>query len=131
MSLMITHAISFGARQTHNVPAIPNAHSKASIHAFRTRVKATVAAYLQALETFGIDVDDGIELEMLALIGQRTGSTPSLSLPPGVKSPDVDGVRRAHRMEASRNRQLPPARGRQQVARDEGEIASFAYGSEA
>jgi TIR domain len=90
------------AQQTHNAAAIPNAHSKASIHAFRTRVKATVAAYLQALENFGIDVDDGIELEMLALIGQLTGATPSLSLPPAVRSPNVEAVRRAQRMEASR-----------------------------
>jgi hypothetical protein len=90
------------ARQTHNSAAIPNAYSKASIHAYGTRVSATIASYLSALETFGIDVDDSVEQEMLGHVGQLTGAHPSLSMPPGVKSPNLSSVQRAHKMELMR-----------------------------
>ena len=90
------------AQQTHNAAAIPNAYSKASIHAFRTRVSATIVSYLGALETFGIVVDDSVELEMLAAISQLTSATPSLSLPPGLKPVNISGIQRAHKMELAR-----------------------------
>jgi hypothetical protein len=90
------------AQQTHNSAAIPSAYSKASIHAFRTRVTATIASYLGALETFGIDVDNSVEQEMLALIGQLTNSLPSLSLPPGLKPPNISGIQTAHKLELMR-----------------------------
>jgi TIR domain len=92
----------WAAQQTGNSAAIPNAYSKASIHAYRTRVKATIDSYLGALERFGIDVDDSVELEMLGLIGQLTGAHPSLSMPPGVKPPNLSAVLRAHKMELMR-----------------------------
>jgi TIR domain len=90
------------ARQTHNSAAIPTAYSKASIHAYRTRVSATIASYLGALETFSIDVDNSIEQEMLGLIGQLTGAHPSLTMPPGVKPPNLSSIRTAHKMELMR-----------------------------
>jgi hypothetical protein len=92
----------FEAHKTHNTAAIPNAYSKASIYAYNTRASATIASYLSALDTFGIDVDDSIELEMLGLIGQLTGAHPSLSMPPGVKPPNLSAVRRSHAMELMR-----------------------------
>jgi hypothetical protein len=92
----------FEARQTHNSAAIPNAYSAASIHAYRTRVSATIATYLGALETFGIDVDDSVEREMLGLIGQLTGAHPSLSMPPGLKPSNLSAVQAAHKMELMR-----------------------------
>ena len=90
------------ARQTHNAAAIPAAYSKASIHSYRTRVSATIASYLGALDTFGIDVDTSVETEMLGLIGQLTGAHPSLSMPPGVKPPNLSGIRTAHKQELMR-----------------------------
>lgn len=90
------------ARQTHNAAAVPIAYSKASIHAFRTRASETIAKYLRALEDFGIEVNQGIEIEMLAIIGQLTNASPSLSLPPGARTANVAAIRRAHKMEASR-----------------------------
>ena len=90
------------ARQTHNAAAIPAAYSKASIHSYRTRVSATIASYLGALDAFGIDVDTSVETEMLGLIGQVTGAHPSLSMPPGVKPPNLSSIRTAHKQELMR-----------------------------
>jgi hypothetical protein len=90
------------ARQTHNAAAIPGAHSKASIDAFRTRVSATIASYLAALETFGITVDNSVENEMLGIIRQLTSAVPSLSLPPAVKPANIASIQRAHKMESAR-----------------------------
>jgi len=90
------------AQQTHNAAALPGAYSKASIHAFRTRVSATIASYLGALETLSVTVDDSVELEMLAAISQLTSAVPSLSLPPGLKPPNISGIQRAHKMELAR-----------------------------
>ena len=87
------------AQQTHNAAAVPNAYSKASIYAFRTRVSATIASYMGALEALGIDVDNSVELEMLAAISQLTSAAPSLSLPPGLKPPNISSIQRAHKME--------------------------------
>jgi hypothetical protein len=88
------------SQQTHNAAAVPNAYSKASIYAFRTRVSAT--SYIGALETLGIDVDNAVELEMLAAISQLTSAAPSLSLPPGLKPPNISAIQRAHKMELMR-----------------------------
>ena len=90
------------AQQTRNASAIPGAYSRASIHAFRTRVSATIASYLGALGTFGIDVDNSVEQEMLIAIRHLTSASPSLALPPGVKPPNLSAIRRAHAMEVSR-----------------------------
>lgn len=90
------------AQQTHNAAAVPNAYSKASIYAFRTRVSATIASYMGALEALGIDVDNSVELEMLAAISQLTSAAPSLSLPPGLKPPNISSIQRAHKMELMR-----------------------------
>ena len=90
------------AQQTHNAAAVPNAYSKASTYAFRTRVSATIASYIDALETLGIVVDDSVELEMLAAISQLTSATPSLSLPPALKPPNISAIQRAHKMESMR-----------------------------
>jgi hypothetical protein len=90
------------AQQTHNSAAIPNAYSKASIHAYRTRVSATIASYLGALDTFGIEVDNSVEQEMLGLIHQLTGAHPPLSMPPGVKPPNLSSIQTAHKMELMR-----------------------------
>jgi hypothetical protein len=89
-------------QQTHNAAAVPNAYSKASIYAFRTRVTATIASYMGALEALGIDVDNSVELEMLAAISQLTSAVPSLSLPPGLKPPNISSIQRAHKMELMR-----------------------------
>lgn len=90
------------AQQTHNAAAVPNAYSKASTYAFRTRVSATIASYIDALETLGIVVDNSVELEMLAAISQLTSATPSLSLPPALKPPNISAIQRAHKMESMR-----------------------------
>ena len=90
------------AQQTHNAAAVPNAYSKASIYAFRTRVSATIASYMGALEALGIEVDNSVELEMLAAISQLTSAAPSLSLPPGLKPPNISSIQRAHKMELMR-----------------------------
>jgi hypothetical protein len=90
------------AQQTHNAAAVPNAYSKASIYAFRKRVSATIASYLGALETLGIIVDGSVELEMLAAISQLTNASPSLSLPPGLKPPNISAIQRSHKMELMR-----------------------------
>lgn len=90
------------AQQTHNSAAIPVAYSKASIHGYRTRVSATIARYLGALDTSGIDVDNSVEQEMLGLIGQLAGAHPSLSMPPGVKPPNLGSIQTAHKMELMR-----------------------------
>jgi hypothetical protein len=90
------------AQQTHNAAAVPNAYSKASIYAFRTRASATIASYMGALEALGIDVDNSVELEMLAAISQLTSAAPSLSLPPGLKPPNISSIQRAHKMELMR-----------------------------
>ena len=91
------------AQQTHNAAAIPNAYSKASVHiAFRTRVSATIASYIGALETLGIVVDNSVEIEMLAAISQLTSAAPSLSLPPGLKPPNISAIQRSHKMELMR-----------------------------
>jgi hypothetical protein len=90
------------AQQTHNAAAVPNAYSKASIYAFRTRVSATIASYLGALETLGIAVDGSVELEMLAAISRLTNASPSLSLPPGLKPPNISAIQRSHKMELMR-----------------------------
>src|ERR1700686_3599045 len=83
------------AQQTHNAAAVPNAYSKPSIYAFRTRGSATVASYIGALETLGIVIDDSVEREMLAAITQLTSAAPSLSLPPGLKPPNISAIQRA------------------------------------
>lgn len=88
------------ARQTHNSAAIPNAYSEAAIHAFRTRVETTIDKYLDALETCSISVDDTVELEMLQIIRPLTAAAPSLSMPPGVRGPNITAVRGAHAREA-------------------------------
>lgn len=90
------------AQQTHNAAAVPNAYSKASTYAFRTRVSATIASYIDALETLGIVVDNSVELEMLAAISQLTSATPSLSLPPALRPPNISAIQRAHKMESMR-----------------------------
>ena len=90
------------AQRTHNAAGIPGAYSKASLSAFRARVSATIARYLEALDTFGIEVDDSVEKEMLALIAQLTNVEPSLSLPTAVKPSNISAIQRAHKMEASR-----------------------------
>jgi hypothetical protein len=90
------------AQQTHNAAAVPHAYSKASLYAFRTRVSATIASYLGALEALGITVDDSVEREMLAAIGQLTSVSPSLSLPPALKPPNISAIRRSHQMESMR-----------------------------
>ncbi len=92
----------WAARQTHNTAAIPNAYSKAAIHAFRTRVEVTVDKYLDALETCGIPMDDAVEREMLQIIRPLTVGVPSLSMPPGVTGPNVIAVRGAHTRELMR-----------------------------
>lgn len=53
-------------------------------------------------KTLGIDVDNSVELEMLAAIGQLTSAAPSLSLPPGLKPPNISAIQRAHKMELMR-----------------------------
>jgi hypothetical protein len=90
------------AQQTHNAAAVPNAYIKASIYAFRTRVSATIASYIGAQETLGVDVDNSVELEMLAAISQLTSAAPSLSLPPGLKPPNISAIQRSHKMELMR-----------------------------
>jgi hypothetical protein len=65
-------------------------------------VSATIASYIDALETLGIVVDDSVELEMLAAISQLTSATPSLSLPPALKPPNISAIQRAHKMESMR-----------------------------
>jgi diguanylate cyclase (GGDEF)-like protein len=90
------------AQQTHNAAAIPGAYSDASIHAFRTRTSATIASYLGALETFGIEVDNSVEQEMLTIVGRLTNVRSSLSLPPGVKPPNISAIQTAHKLEMSR-----------------------------
>lgn len=87
------------AHQTHNSAAIPNAYSKAAIHAFRMRVETTVDKYLEALETCGIPVDDAVEREMLQIIRPLTAGIPSLTMPPGVRGPNITAVRGAHTRE--------------------------------
>src|ERR1019366_2785657 len=47
-------------------------------------------------------VDTSVEKEMLGLIGQLTGAHPSLSMPPGVKPPNLSGIRTAHKQELMR-----------------------------
>jgi len=90
------------ARQTHNAAAVPNAYSKASLYAFKTRLSATIASYIGALETSGIVVDDSVELEMLAAISQLTSAAPSLSLPPALTLPNISAIRRSHKMKSMR-----------------------------
>lgn len=92
----------WGAQLTNNSAAIPAAYSEASIHAYRTRVSATIASYLGALENFGIDVDNSVEQEMLAIIGQLTNAVPSLSLPPAVKPPNLSSLQTAHKQKLMR-----------------------------
>jgi hypothetical protein len=81
------------AQQTHNAAAVPSAYSKAPVYAFRTRVSATIASYMVALEALGIEVDNSVELEVLAAISQLTSAAPSLSLPPGLKQPNISSTR--------------------------------------
>jgi len=90
------------AQKTHNAAALPAAYSEASINAFRTRVSATIASYLSALEASGTTVDGSVEQEMLASIARLTSAAPSLSLPPGLKPPSTSGIQRAYKMELSR-----------------------------
>jgi hypothetical protein len=92
----------WNARQTHNSAAIPIAYSEASIHAFRTRVRATITKYLDALEVCSIKVDASVENEMLQLIGALTSAAPSLTFPPGITSSNAGAVQRAHKMEMAR-----------------------------
>jgi len=90
------------AQQTHNAAAVPHAYSKASLYAFRTRVSATIASYLGALEALGIIVDDSVEREMLAAIGQLTSVSPSFVATPALKPAKHLAIRRSHQMESMR-----------------------------
>jgi TIR domain len=90
------------ARQSHNSAALPLAYSDASIHAFHTRVKATIATYLNALKTCNIAVDASVEKEMLQYIRVLTSTTPSLHFPPAMTVRNAEMVKRAHKMELAR-----------------------------
>ncbi len=65
-------------------------------------MSATIASYLDGLDTFGVEVDDGVEQEMLAIIASSANVGPSLSLPPGLTPPNICAVQQAHKMEVSR-----------------------------
>jgi len=84
------------AIQTNNPAAIPLAHSNAAIDAFRNRVSTTIDSYLSALETCGIVVDGAVEREMLKEIHHLTAAHHPLTMPPGVRSQNVNAVKEEH-----------------------------------
>jgi hypothetical protein len=90
------------AQQTHNRAAMPSAYSKAAIHAFRTRVEATIDKYLDALDECGIRVNDSVEREMLQEIRSLTTAVPSLHMPPGAKAQNLPAVSGSHARELVR-----------------------------
>ena len=90
------------AQQTHNTAAVPIAYSAAAIHAFRTRVRAITASYLEALEACGILVDASVESEMLGIIRPLTSVSPALVFPPGIQGPNVSAVMAEYKQECAR-----------------------------
>lgn len=90
------------ARATHNSAAIPVAYSNAAIHSFRVRTEAILNRYLEALQSCDIPVDDAVEKEMLRSIQPLTSARAPLSLPPGVKGPQIAAIQRSHKMELDR-----------------------------
>lgn len=91
------------AQKTNNSAAIPNAHKKAALNAFRKKVEATTSAHLEALQTCSIRVDASTEQEMLGIFRKLTSHAPSLRFPPGVGGiPNAIAVSKAYSLEASR-----------------------------
>ena len=97
-----TNELVAAARKTNNSAGIPVAYSKASIDNFRTRVRATIDKYLDALENCGITVDAVVEREMLQRIHRLTHTHGSLTLPPMLKGPNVTAVKQSHAMAMAR-----------------------------
>jgi len=97
-----TNELIAAARKTNNSAGIPVAYSKASIDNFRTRVRATIDKYLDALENCGIAVDAVVEREMLQKIHRLTHTHGSLTLPPMLRGPNVTAVKQSHAMAMAR-----------------------------
>ena len=90
------HNLVWEAQKRGNSAGIPIAYSDAAVYAFRTRVKATIESYLDALQKCGIVVDGTVENEMLREIAPLTSGPQSLSLPPGVTGPTIGAVQAEH-----------------------------------
>src|SRR5271157_332705 len=108
------HNLVWEAQKRGNSAGIPIAYSDAAVYAFRTRVKATIESYLDALQECGIVVDATVENEMLRAVAPLTSGPKSLSLPPGVTGPTISAVQAEHsrKMERAGNALLREARNR-------------------
>ena len=92
----------YEAQQTHDGAAVAIAYSNAKIHAFCTRVEATIQRYMEALVEYGIEVDDDVEKKMLKQIGSLTSASHPLVFPPGTKVEHAIAVQRAFAREQTR-----------------------------
>jgi len=93
----------FEAIRTQNKAAVSLAYKEAALQAFRERAEKTIERYIEAIEIWGIELDDSSEREMIAQVDKILAIPKHIQMPPGANhAPNHIAVQEAYSREISR-----------------------------
>lgn len=95
--------LTFDAQRKNNPSAVLAAHMGAELDAFQTRAEKTAERYIDALNVWGLELNDSVEREMLAQIDLLLSPPKRLNLPPGLKhAPNTQATQSEYARELDR-----------------------------
>jgi hypothetical protein len=93
----------FEAQRKNNSAAVLSAYSEAALGAFRDRAEMTIEKYIDAVDVWGLELNDSVEREILIQIDLLLSAPKHIDLPPALKhGPNLAAIQSSYGRELDR-----------------------------